>query len=157
MVGATRSMRVASVTLPSLTGTLRSTRTSTRLPAMSVRVSRVLKAMGRLPAGQRGYGAREGAIRISSDQFAKRNGRVGHAVREAPLVVVPGQDAHEVAVEDLGLVGGEVRGVAVVVEVDRDERAGDVVEDALQFAFGGGLDGGVDFVGRDVARRHELQ
>jgi hypothetical protein len=33
IVGATRSMRVASVTLPSLTGTLRSTRTSTRLPA----------------------------------------------------------------------------------------------------------------------------
>ena len=35
MVGATRSMRVASVTLPSATGTLRSTRTSTRLPLTS--------------------------------------------------------------------------------------------------------------------------
>ena len=35
MVGATRSMRVESVTLPSAIGTLRSTRTSTRLPVMS--------------------------------------------------------------------------------------------------------------------------
>ena len=35
MVGATRSMRVSSVTLPSCIGTLRSTRTSTRLPATS--------------------------------------------------------------------------------------------------------------------------
>ncbi len=35
MVGARRSMRVASVTLPSLTGTFRSARTRTRLPATS--------------------------------------------------------------------------------------------------------------------------
>ena len=35
MVGATRSMRVASVTLPFSIGTLRSTRTSTRLPLTS--------------------------------------------------------------------------------------------------------------------------
>ena len=35
MVGATRSMRVASVTLPFSIGTLRSTRTSTRLPETS--------------------------------------------------------------------------------------------------------------------------
>ena len=49
MVGATRSMRVASVTLPSAIGTLRSTLTSTRLPLMSPRSSRVLKwAMRRL-------------------------------------------------------------------------------------------------------------
>ena len=35
MVGAARSMRVASVTLPFSIGTLRSTRTSTRLPFTS--------------------------------------------------------------------------------------------------------------------------
>ncbi len=35
MVGATRSMRVVSATLPFSTGTLRSTRTSTRLPLTS--------------------------------------------------------------------------------------------------------------------------
>jgi hypothetical protein len=43
MVGATRSMRVASLILPSATGTLRSTRTSTRLPLMSPMSSSVLK------------------------------------------------------------------------------------------------------------------
>src|SRR5215468_6302581 len=41
-VGAARSIRVASVTLPACIGTLRSTRTSTRLPATSME-SRVLK------------------------------------------------------------------------------------------------------------------
>src|SRR3954452_12409558 len=41
-VGASRSIRVASVTLPSLTGTFRSARTRTRLPATS-RSSRVRK------------------------------------------------------------------------------------------------------------------
>ena len=44
MVGATRSIRVASVTLPSATGTLRSTRTSTRLPLTSPIRSSVLNA-----------------------------------------------------------------------------------------------------------------
>src|SRR5262245_10270133 len=43
-VGAARSMRVASVTLPAFIGTLRSTRTSTRLPATS-RSSSVLKVI----------------------------------------------------------------------------------------------------------------
>ncbi len=43
MVGAISSMRVASVTLPSSIGTLRSTRTSTRLPLTSAS-SRVRKA-----------------------------------------------------------------------------------------------------------------
>src|ERR1700720_1633030 len=39
MVGTRRSMRVASVTLPSLTGTFRSARSSTRLPATSISCS----------------------------------------------------------------------------------------------------------------------
>src|SRR5215469_2146923 len=41
-VGAARSIRVASVTLPAFIGTLRSTRTNTRLPA-TANESRVLK------------------------------------------------------------------------------------------------------------------
>ena len=39
-----------------------------------------------------------------SEQLAHGDGGVAHAVGEAPLVVVPGQDAHERAVHDLGLV-----------------------------------------------------
>ena len=83
MVGATRSMRVASVTLPFSIGTLRSTRTSTRLPFTS--------------AWSRVRNARHGQARprAASDQLAHRHGGVGHAVGEAPLVVVPGHHAHE--------------------------------------------------------------
>ena len=43
----------------------------------------------------------------ASDQLAHRHGGVGHAVGEAPLVVVPGEDADELAVDHLGLVEGE--------------------------------------------------
>ena len=45
------------------------------------------------------------------------DGGVGHAVREAPLVVVPGQDTDQIAVDDLGLVQGEDRRMRIVVEV----------------------------------------
>jgi hypothetical protein len=50
MVGASRSIRVASVTTPSLTGTFKSARSSTRLPrtSMSSRVRNL--AMGLAPA-----------------------------------------------------------------------------------------------------------
>ena len=54
---------------------------------------------------------------MGSEQLAHGNGRVGHAVREAPFIVVPGQDADEVAVDHLGLVHVEDRGMAVVVEI----------------------------------------
>jgi hypothetical protein len=50
--GATRSMRVASVTTPFSTGTLRSTRTSTRLPFTST-WSSVLNALMNRPSLRR--------------------------------------------------------------------------------------------------------
>ncbi len=54
--------------------------------------------------------AKRGHDRISvSDQLAHGDGRVGHAVREAPLVVVPGHHPHQRAVHDLGLVHVEDR------------------------------------------------
>src|SRR5690606_20324475 len=40
----------------------------------------------------------------SGDGLAEGDGSVGHTVGEAPLVVVPGHDAHEVALDHLGLV-----------------------------------------------------
>src|SRR5690606_3222249 len=90
MVGATRSMRVASVTLPSFTGTFRSTRTRTRLPATSASSSVRKAAMAR-------------SLLDGSDGLAQRHGGVGHAVGEAPFVVVPRHDAHQIALDDLGL------------------------------------------------------
>ena len=65
--------------------------------------------------------SRRGASRPASDQLAEGDRGVGHAAREAPLVVVPGHDAHEGAVQHLGLVHVEDRGVRVVVEVGRDQ------------------------------------
>ena len=38
------------------------------------------------------------------DQFAHRNGCIGHPVRETPFVVIPCQDPHHIAVQHFGLV-----------------------------------------------------
>src|SRR5579863_9485741 len=43
--------------------------------------------------------ARLVAHTASSNQLAHRHGGVGHAVREAPFVVVPGEHAHQRAVD----------------------------------------------------------
>ncbi|ENN87327.1 hypothetical protein RHSP_26257 [Rhizobium freirei PRF 81] len=92
-----------------------------------------------------------------SDQLGEGNGRVGHAAGEAPFVVVPGQDAHEVAFHDLGLVAREDRRVAVMVEVAGNQRLVGVAEDALQLAVRCSLDGFVDFADRRCLLGHELE
>src|SRR5471032_851095 len=50
-------------------------------------------------------------------QLAHGDGGVGHAVGEAPLVVVPGDDADECAAENLGLIDAEGGRVQIMVEV----------------------------------------
>lgn len=92
-----------------------------------------------------------------SDRLGEGDCRVGHAVGEAPFVVVPGEDTDEVAFHDLGLVEREDRRVAVVVEVAGDERLGSVAEDALQLAVGSSLDGVVDLFDRGVLLGDELE
>jgi hypothetical protein len=47
--------------------------------------------------------------RVGLDEFAHRNSSVAHPVREAPFVVIPRQDAHHIAVQNLGLVQMEDR------------------------------------------------
>ena len=74
-----------------------------------------------------------------SDQLAHRDGGVGHAVREAPFIVVPAHHAHEIAVHHLGLIEREARRRRIVVEVDRDQRRVDDVEDALELLRRGAL------------------
>ena len=49
------------------------------------------------------------------DGLRECDGRVRHTVGEAPLVVVPGQDAHELAFHDLRLVDREDRGMACLL------------------------------------------
>ncbi len=73
MVGMAARMRESSETLPSASGTLKSTRTKTRLPATSA--SRTERAS--MSGGDRQTGGDE------RDQ-------IGDAAAVAPLVVVPG-------------------------------------------------------------------
>jgi hypothetical protein len=90
--------------------------------------------------GEHGHDCRPAVIRVGARhdeldehdrQEDRHRGGVGHAVREAPFVVVPGHHAHQRAVEHLGLVHVEDRGVRVVVEVDGDVLVG-VAEHALE-------------------------
>ena len=74
-------------------------------------------------------------VKASGDSLAEGDGGVGHAVREAPFIVVPGQHRHEIAVHHLGLVERDDRGMRVVVEVDRHVRMMGEGEDALQLAL----------------------
>src|SRR5438270_1575065 len=63
-----------------------------------------------------------GGTSPSSPQLTHRDGRIGHAVGESPFVIVPGQDPHEAALDDLRLAQIEGRAGWIMVEVARDER-----------------------------------
>src|SRR5665213_3470048 len=58
-------------------------------------------------------------MRAGSAEGADQGGDLDHAVREAPLVVVPGQDAAEALAHDGGLRQVEGRAVGIVVKVAR--------------------------------------
>src|SRR5688572_33022313 len=87
MVGIAARIRESSVTLPSASGTLKSTRTKTRLPATSA--SRTVS----LSMGAAASGSRDGQARRDVGD------EVGHAAAVAPLVVVPGDDLDHVPAE----------------------------------------------------------
>src|SRR5258707_7949979 len=160
MVGATRSMRVVSATLPFSTGTLRSTRTSTRLPLTSASssVRNISEACARGHANRNQRNGRVAHCRAGSDQLAHRNRGVDHAVGEAPFVVVPRHHPHQRAVYHLGLVHGEHGRVRIVVEIAGDVGHLGVAEDALELLLGGALDGTVDLVlpGRALGDEFEV-
>ena len=93
IVGTAARSLVSSLIAPSCIGTLKSTRTSTRLPVRSAgRSSRVLKP---------GHSA----------QLGHRRRGVDHAVRKAPFIVVPADHADQLAFEHRGLeaVDGRAR------------------------------------------------
>src|ERR1044071_5712770 len=103
-------MRVSSVTAPPLTGTLKSTRISTRFPAQSrsctVRLAKL----------------------IASGELEQC---VDDAVREAPLVVVPRQHLDHVARHDVRGQRVEHAARGVADDVVGDDGVGAVLEDAL--------------------------
>src|SRR5690242_19466225 len=132
MVGVSRSIRVRSVILPSRTGTLRSARNKTRLPATS-RLSSVRKGMLIAPPPPLVGGGWGGGVRtvaapspnpsrkgggILDLQAAEQCGGVRHAVGEAPLVVVPAHHPGQRAIHHSGLRRIERAGRRAMVEVD---------------------------------------
>src|SRR5947207_15958721 len=112
-------MRVSSVIRPSSSGTLKSARTNTRVPFKSERSLTV-----RFPIVETVEGSAPIARRHVTNQ-------VLHPVREAPLVVVPGEDLGQVAVDHLGERGVDDGRVRVAAEVDRDQLLVRTVEVAL--------------------------
>ncbi len=73
-------------------------------------------------------------------------GEVEHLVGEAPLVVVPGDQLDEVAVQGDAGLGVENGGVGIGAEVGGNDLLVHVLQNALHRALGGGLDGGADLV-----------
>ena len=108
-------------------GTLKSTRTSTRCPLATSR------SRTRPLAERRIRGAR---VAASGDRRARQHplGQVDDAVRVAPLVVVPGDDLHELAVDHHRQRRVEDRRVRRGDDVGRDDRVLVVLEDALEAA-----------------------
>src|SRR5438128_7466302 len=108
-------MRVASVMRPPSRGTFRSARMKTRRPAMSTSSS------DRTPPLD------------LAEAPAHQERDVAHPVREAPLVVVPGEHLAEGLVHHARELGVEDGGVGRAVEVRGHERLLAVEEDALQW------------------------
>src|SRR6266581_1936378 len=135
-------MRVSSPILPSWMGTLKSTRTSTRLPRRST--SDIL----RMGTGNRGSAST--LLRVH-----ERDGGIQHPVAEAPFVVVPGGHLYQRAPDDLGKRRVENRRRGVVIEVGRDQRLLVVFEDIPQVRFGSLFHRAIDLVYRSRPFRHE--
>src|SRR5438552_1943340 len=92
---------------PPLIGTLKSTRTNARLP---LRSRSLIESFGTTPT-----------LQAPLDEHAQQ---VHASVRVAPLVVVPREDLHEVAVHDLCIRGVDNRGIGIALEIDRDKLVG---------------------------------
>src|SRR5207249_7175943 len=111
-------MRESSVTLPSWSGTLKSTRTKTRFPVTSA--SRTVS----LSIGRRSGRGAGGQLRGDELQ------QVGAAAGVAPLVVVPGDDLHHRPGEDHRARAVDDRGARVAAEVRGHEGLVRDAEDA---------------------------
>ena len=61
------------------------------------------------PGDQHGQGDCDFVGHGGTLEAAHRGGHIRHADREAPFIVIPGQNAHGTLADDLGLVGGKDR------------------------------------------------
>src|SRR5256714_14696261 len=109
-VGSAAPIRVSSATRPSSNGTLRSARTSTRLPSTSA--SRTDR--GSFTSRSRGYG-------LDRERLPDHRDQVDEPAAVAPLVVVPPEDLRQRLVRHRQLAVEDAR-VGRVDDVGRDER-----------------------------------
>src|SRR2546426_12564060 len=148
IVGSAARMRVSSATAPaSFSGTLKSTRTSTRFPRGSTSSTvRLRKVTPRLAAG---------GDRLA-DLGRDERGNVREPARVTPLVVVPGDDLDHIAERDR-VDAAHDRGVLVALQVARDERLLGVVHDPLERSLRRALERGIHLLLRDLALQHRCE
>src|SRR5579859_7842483 len=144
MVGSAARMRASLVTMPSFTGTFKSSRISTRFPAR-FKLDIFLIFIAPCPPEP---------PRLC---FGPRQRGIEHPVGEAPFVVVPGAHFDQRALDDLGerrIIGRRRR---IVIEVHGHEGGIAVGQDALQVAVRRLLHRRVDLVHGSLAARVETQ
>src|SRR5713226_4055271 len=149
-VGIDSRMRVSSVTTPSLSGTLKSTRMKTRFPRRS-RSLMVSLFMVQEAASDEWLVARRASPflpplsqPISLELGGQELDEVAATAGVAPLVVVPGQNFHAAVADDLCVFGIDYGRIRIAFEVGGDEFFLGVGEDAFHRAIGGGFQRGVD-------------
>src|SRR5262245_47173156 len=134
MVGRDARIRVSSVTTAFSRGTFRSARTSTRRPSTSASLTLALVNERVLDASAL-TGTRRRALSTDRRRLQHLLRQLNAAVGVTPLVVVPGEDLHELAVEDDGLLGVEYGRVGIGDDVGRDDRVLGVLENPLERAL----------------------
>src|ERR687887_2035545 len=141
-------MRESSVTLPSSSGTLKSTRTKTRFPdASRSRTVSLSTAAG--PGAMGGSGAGDRRRPLGAPQALRDEpDEVGHAAAVTPFVVVPGDDLHHRPAEDHRRGGVDDRTALVAPEVRAHQGLVGHAEDALHRALGRGPERVVELVDR---------
>src|SRR5215217_2025857 len=98
------------------------------------------------------------ATRPTSAERRHCAGSVDHPVRKAPFIVVPADDAHQLAVDDRGFETVDGRARAGVHQVDGDQRLVGVIENALETpALRRRLEDLVNLVTARVAARRERE
>src|SRR5207245_10160327 len=138
-------MRVSSVTTPSLSGTLKSTRMETRFPRRSRSLMVSLFIVQEVASDEWLVARRASPFLpplsqpISSEFGGQEFDEVAATAGIAPLVVVPGQDFYAAVADNFGVFSVDNGGIGIPVEVGGDEFLFRVTENAFHGTVCGGF------------------
>src|SRR6267154_419304 len=168
-VGIVSRMRVSSVTTPSFSGTLTSTRIKTRLPRKSrslivslsiyapvqnIAILRVGRNTLRSFSARRKHSQSKSATHVSSAApyslvtiryllrlklRRQQHDQIATPARVAPLIVVPGENFHALVANHLGVFGIHDRRIRITLEVRRHQLLFSVGQNPLQRSVGSSL------------------